>query len=918
MESRGSVSGELLPEEQRLLPTDPNVSAGTLPNGVRYVLQPWPNTGRATRLVLVVAAGSRDEAPDERGFLHFVEHVAMDPAQRFGQLAPSELLTRLGATLEADANAETHLSNTQYFLTLQNADAELLDRGLAALAGWASQVQFTPEVVERQRPIVLAELRTSDGQKGGIAGRLNRFVMAALGRADWSPLGDTADLQAAAAARLEALYRRSYEPHRLTVVATGAFDRDALAKQIEGHFGALPPAPDGAPRERDAAQREPAFHPEETWILADAKDESLPGGFATLILQLPSSGVRSEQDYQADLADRALCAVLEARLRESAERGRFECTPARPGSGQVQLRVRAFAAPGALRTSVEAMLVELQRVVQHGVLESELSLVTPRVRESISQEAQRGGALRDVSQALVKYALGDQVVLSPTQKQELGTRLLATLRATHLTARARQWQRDGRRVLAAIRENDDGSIASEQALSDLAREIATRKLPPPTEPEPEVALMPVPPRPGKITHSERVAEPDLHLWTLDNGARVTFKRGRHGSGQALLRGLTSERNEPSAPNEEAPWNRRFAARIVQASGAGTHDAAALSRIVDTRTTKIHLGADVEASSSIQDFETTLQLLHLYLTAPRRDPQAFERLLAEMRAPPEPGKAFLNAMFPEVAPPVIADHLDLDAALRAYHEQFASVSGLELLIVADLEEDRVRALVEQYLASLPVSSSASSTSNAASDGPRRGTVQPAGVKRLDGVRRVRLSNRPGAESQVVMRFGGTATPSPEGRVELEALKAHLRLRLREVLREQLGAIYDADITSGWSHAAPWLELRFDCKPSDVEKLQRATLDVIAAMDRPGISEAGVAALRAQHEAQFPRAFFEERFWLEELTLARREGAPPRRILELPKLSSHLTRESMRAAARRHLPLGSYLDAVWSPGSAPVSP
>jgi predicted Zn-dependent peptidase len=103
------------------LPTDTAVSSGTLANGVQYFARRLPNAARATRLLLLVRAGSVDEAPGERGFAHFVEHVAMDPAQRFGELAPAELLTRLGQTMGSDANAETHFAHTQYFLRSNRA-----------------------------------------------------------------------------------------------------------------------------------------------------------------------------------------------------------------------------------------------------------------------------------------------------------------------------------------------------------------------------------------------------------------------------------------------------------------------------------------------------------------------------------------------------------------------------------------------------------------------------------------------------------------------------------------------------------------------------------------------------------------------------------------------------------------------------
>lgn len=907
--SAGSAREQKLP-----LPLDPNVSVGTLDNGVEYVIQPLPNTGDAARLVLVVRAGSLEEVEGERGFAHFVEHVATDPAQRFGELAPSELLARLGETLGADSNAEAHFTHTQYFLTAQSADAEVTAQVLAALAGWASQVQFTPEVVERQRPIVLAELRSSESQKSGVVGELKRFLMDGLGIAERGPLGAQADLQAATPARLEAFYRRWYVPQNLTVVATGEFDRGVLTEQIQRFFSALPPQPEWSRLARWAARRpQQALVPAEKWLFDNASEGQLPGGVATSILQLPAGGVQFEQDYQADLIDRYLCVLLEERLRQPPQRGRFECAPARPGAEQVQLRLRAWANPRALRTSVEALLLELQRSLQLGFLEAELRRAAPRMAELLAQETRASTTVREASKDLVNYAIGEQPLLSGSQKQELEGRLLRSITPAALMARAREWLTQGRHVLLAIREEEDTSLTSKRALDELARELQTRALPPPREPAPEVPLMAVLPERGKVAGTQHIEEPGLHVWTLDNGAQVVFKPGRRGSDGALLRGLFSARSgasstEDSSTEEKQGWSRTYAPLIVQRSGAGAHDPRALSQLLSSKTTKVQLGPDVDAASSARDFETTLQLLHLYLTAPRRDPGAFEHLVSELLRP-APHQAFVDAMFPALEPRVGAEQLDLDAALKAHQDRYGDVSGVQFVIVADVEEDRVRGLVEQYLASLPGGPSAPGSPGSSQQTPSASRPESA----RSGVQRVRVPNRPGAESQVVLRFGGPAVPSPEARIEVEALEGYLRLRLREVLQQQLGAIYDVEVTSGWSGNHTWHQILFECRPADVERLQRATLEVIAGIEQPGISEADLEALRAEHAAQFPRAFHEDGFWLEELAHAYGEDAPPRRILELPNLSAHITREALRLSARRSLRLDSYVDAVWTPAS-----
>src|ERR1041384_4602780 len=57
-----------------VVPIDPQITIGRLPNGLRYYIRANQNPQARAELRLVVNAGSVLEEEDQRGLAHFVEH----------------------------------------------------------------------------------------------------------------------------------------------------------------------------------------------------------------------------------------------------------------------------------------------------------------------------------------------------------------------------------------------------------------------------------------------------------------------------------------------------------------------------------------------------------------------------------------------------------------------------------------------------------------------------------------------------------------------------------------------------------------------------------------------------------------------------------------------------------------------------
>ena len=74
------------------LPLDPTITTGRLPNGLVYFIRHNPRPGNRVLLRLAVRAGSNDEAQDQRGLAHMLEHMAFNGSAKF---KPGELVKYL-------------------------------------------------------------------------------------------------------------------------------------------------------------------------------------------------------------------------------------------------------------------------------------------------------------------------------------------------------------------------------------------------------------------------------------------------------------------------------------------------------------------------------------------------------------------------------------------------------------------------------------------------------------------------------------------------------------------------------------------------------------------------------------------------------------------------------------------------------
>lgn len=229
--SSNTLSAQLKPSPNFLVFTQ------RMGNNLEYAILPNDGPANTASIRLYVGVGSLNEWDGERGYAHFVEHMAFNGSDAFPEGKLVETLQNAGIAFGAHANASTDFQRTIYSIELPNVDPETIDLALTALRETAGNLSFTEEAVEREKGVVISELKTRNGKRLQTVREQIRF---------WSPtsranerfaIGTKATIEAATADSLRRFYREFYRPENAFLVFVGDVEVEDIENKIQTVFG---------------------------------------------------------------------------------------------------------------------------------------------------------------------------------------------------------------------------------------------------------------------------------------------------------------------------------------------------------------------------------------------------------------------------------------------------------------------------------------------------------------------------------------------------------------------------------------------------------------------------------------------------------------------------------------------------------
>jgi predicted Zn-dependent peptidase len=214
-----------------------SVDVTRLPNGLAIVTDAMPHLETAS-LGVWVAAGSRDERPDEHGISHLLEHMAFKGTSRRTARQIAEEIEAVGG----DLNAATSIETTAYYARVLRADVPL---ALDVLSDILGDPAFDAEELRREQNVIVQEIGAAEDTPDDLIwDRLQETAFAgqAIGR---SILGTPSTVRSFDRARLAAYLVRNYRAPDMVIVAAGAVEHGAVVAEVERRFAGFagPQAP---------------------------------------------------------------------------------------------------------------------------------------------------------------------------------------------------------------------------------------------------------------------------------------------------------------------------------------------------------------------------------------------------------------------------------------------------------------------------------------------------------------------------------------------------------------------------------------------------------------------------------------------------------------------------------------------------
>ena len=914
------------------LPVDPQVRVGHLDNGLTYYIRHNEEPKNQAFFYIAQKVGSIQEEESQRGLAHFLEHMCFNGTKHFPDSSLIEYLGSIGVKFGAQLNAYTSVEETVYNIDNVPAREGAIDSCLLILHDWSHDLTLDGKEIDKERGVIHGEWRMRNTGFTRILVKHLEELMSDSRYGRRFPIGLMEVVDECPYDTLRAYYHKWYRPDLQGIIVVGDVDVDQIEGKIKNIFGPITV-------EQPVAKREFYSVPDnnEAIVVADS-DPEVTSQVVMISMKheaIPDSVRNTIPIYLAENMIRTGCSIINQRLHELSLKPECPFQSADVSDGEFLLSSKVTGAfnveivpkEGRVEEAVKAVMEEIYRVDQFGFTKGEVDHAVLNTLSNMEQLYNNRDKQRSISYAREYYRsfLNNEAIPGIETEYQLLKQMLPMVPVEAYNQTLQQFisRTDTNLVVLSLNPEKEGLQipAKDQLLgaihaaqqSQLAAWVDNVKT------GPLIAKLP---KPGKVK-KEAAGPCDSKVLTLSNGVKVIMKQTDFKDDEIRMMAW-SEGGNGRYPDSE---------RINLEAFDGVAGHSKIGGFTSTELTKALAGKNVRSSadvdvreesfsgfSSKKDIQTLFELIYMTFQPREKDEDAVGAYLESLRESlrnkalnpmsslSDSLQATIYGHHPRIEPMTEAevDLVNYDRILEMWNDRFADASDFTFVFLGNIDEQQIRELSAQYLATLPKVK-------------RDDKAVDPGLNFVTGDITNRYQKKMETpQSFIVCAWIGDTEMTVRNNVLMTVLGNCIAETYLKKIREELGAAYTTSaqgmITRGTDDRPRYvLQAAFPLKPEMTDTCLQIVQDVFEDVAANGVSEESLTKAKEYLLKTYKENQRENGWWMNRIASIARRNYDPAENYE--QIVSSLTSSNIKQMATTILAEGNRIRVIMEPEPTP---
>lgn len=895
------------------IPMDPSVRTGTLPNGMKYYIKKNTLPEKKVDFRLAINAGSILEDENQRGLAHFMEHMNFNGTKNFPDNKLVDFLQSIGVKFGQHLNAYTSFDETVYMLPVPLDKPENLDSGLKVMEDWAFNATLTDEQINKERGVVLEELRLGLGADKRMSDKYLPKMLYKSQYANRLPIGTKEVLENFKPDVIRQFHKDWYRPDLMAIVVVGDINVDEVEKKIKTNFGKYKNP--SKPRERKVFDLP---NHNET-LVAIETDPDATNSMVQFIMkdkEAYAPDVTVEQ-YNQSLVENLATTMLNNRLRELVNSNNPPFTFGSVYHGGTYARTKeafqgfAMVKEGNQLSALKVLLEETERAKRFGFTQGELD----RAKSQIMSNMERSYNNRDKTESdmlvdeYVRNFLEQEPMPGIAWEYEDTKSFLPTVTLAQTNEVIKKMVKEDSRVIVITGpKKDNVTMPTEALVLKTFDDVKLADLKPYEEKATIKNLVKPFKSDGKIAKTETDAKLGTTTWTLGNGAKVTFKKTDFKDDEIVFSARSLGGN--SLLND-ADYNKtQFAYQALTEAGVAGASKADLTNYLAGKQVMVnpYISSTLEGvfgRTNQKDLSTAMELMYAYFTSLNYSPEAFNAykikqsaMLDNLLSNPQTYFSSEHAKFTNQKNPRFIGILPLEKdwaatdykkAYDVYKEKFANAGNFHFYFVGNIDEAKFKNEVLQYIASLPTTGKSTN-------------FRDTGYRGITGDHTRVYKKGKDPKSMVQIVYSGETPYNEKEALALSALGEVATIKVIEKLREDESGIYGGG-ARGYMGKVPYgsysFSLSFPCGPENADKLTKSAITELQKLIDKGPEQKDLDKYKEGEMNDYKTDIKDNNYWMNALSKNQLDGSDKYEILNYQEKVKALTVKDLQDVAKKYL-------------------